>query len=419
MIDTQKKIVTLPLVEREQLTDSWLMERLETLLPSIMIDHNFDMWIVIGREYNEDPVAESLFPSSVDSSRRLTIFVFSLNHDHTVDRLVINNNPSFEPFYTRVWKPLIETQWECLLKLIQEKNPNSIAVNTSDTFAVSDGLTHSFYKELEELLGEKFSQRITSSEPLVIDWLQLRTNKEMCYYPTIAELARQIAQTALSNAVIHPGITTTKDVVDWIRQEVLNLGITTSFYPTVDIQRQGSKEDRLDSVTIEKGDIVHLDFGIHYLGLATDTQQLAYILKEGETDVPNGLKSAMKTATHFEDIVTSLFKEGVSGNEIFTESMNKALNEQINAMLYSHPIGFTCHGIGPIIGLFDQQKEIPIRGELTVKNNTCYALEFNIRQYIPEWGHEIPIYLEEPILFSNGKVSYMAKRQKKFYLIHS
>lgn len=405
----------LPVKERERTKDRWLKIRLDTILPAIMDKHQLDMWVIVGREYQEDPIAETLFPAAVDSSRRLTMLVFLLQADKTVKRYVIHANPAFAPFYEMIWKPSEEDQWGCLARIIHEKNPRQIGVNVSSHFSFCDGLTHTFYEKLREVVGEKYASSVVSAEQVALDWLQIRSKEELAAYPAIAEIAGGLVRTALSNEVIHPGITTTTDVVDWIRQRVSDLGMQTSFYPTVDVVRRGG--DRLEGVVIMPGDIVHIDFGIHYLGLATDTQQLAYVLHAGEDAAPEGLQAAMRTAIRLEEIIAENFVEGRSGNEIFLSSIKQAEQEGINAMIYSHPLGNHCHAAGPLIGLYDRQQEIPVKGELIVQNHTCYALEFNIRQYIPEWEQEIAIYLEESISFSESKVQYLAKRQVEYYLI--
>ncbi len=414
----QPTMAILPLKNREEMMNRWLFHRLNTLLPNLMMKHKLDMWIVIGREYNEDPVLKSLYPSAIDSSRRLTILVFYLDYKQILHRFVIHQNPSFESFYERVWNPTVfhEDQWECLQRIVIEKKPNNIAVNSSKNYAAADGLGHSLFKKLKELLAED-GEKLVSSEGLVVDWLSMRSEKELISYPSIAKLALQIAKQALSREVIHPGITTTEDVVDWIRQKVLDLGLETSFYPTVDVQRKGSTVDRLEGVEILPGDIVHLDFGIRYLGLATDTQQLAYVLRAGESEPPEGLRLAFDTALRLEDIIFENLKPSKTGNTVFLQSMEQAKLEDIQAMIYSHPVGVHCHELGALIGLYDQQRSIPIKGDLLIQENTCYAMEFNIRQYVQEWNQEVPLYLEEPIAILNGRAQYMADRQTSFYLI--
>ncbi|MEL3973307.1 M24 family metallopeptidase [Rossellomorea oryzaecorticis] len=406
----------LPLKKREEIHNRWLFHRLNTLLPALMKKHELDMWVVIGREYHEDPVLKTLYPSAIDSSRRLTILVFWLDEGEQLKRWVIQPNPSFEPFYERIWNRAEGDQWECLKNTVEKCGPERIGLNYSHTFAASDGLSHSYFEQLQMVL-EDYSDRFVSAQHLIVDWLSNRSDKEMKAYPAIAELAREITEEALSSRVIHPGITTTEDVVDWIRQRVLDLGLETSFYPTVDLQRKGSEMDRLEGEIIRPGDVVHLDFGIRYLGLATDTQQLAYVLKPGETEAPEGLQSAFFTALRLEDILSFHMKEGKTGNEVFRAAMASAKKEQIDAMIYCHPVGSHCHEAGALIGLYDQQGDVPIRGDLPLTANTCYAMEFNIRQFVPEWGQEVPIYLEEPVALLDGKVEYMAKRQMGFYLI--
>ncbi|MDX8344446.1 M24 family metallopeptidase [Rossellomorea sp. YZS02] len=415
---SEKNIIpaVLPLKKREETQNRWLFHRLNTLLPTLMEKHDVNMWIVVGREYNEDPVLKSLYPASIDSSRRLTILVFYLDSGKHLRRWVLHPNPNFEPFYERVWNPEECDQWECLRRLVDEHNPDNIALNYSSTFAVADGLSHSHFQHLSMLLDDH-SHKFTSAQHVIVDWLSIRTSKELVAYPSIAELGRTIAEEALSRAVIHPGITTTEDVVDWIRQRVLDEGMETSFYPTVDLQRKGSDMDRLEGEIIRFGDIVHLDFGIRYLGLTTDTQQLAYVLYPGEVEAPEGLQSAFETALRFEDIITEEMKIGRTGNEVFYRAMKKAREEEIEAMLYSHPIGNHCHEAGALIGLYDVQGDIPIRGDLPLTANSCYAMEFNIKQYIPEWNQIIPIYLEEPVAFMQNRLEYMSKRQTSFYLI--
>ncbi len=405
----------LSLKKREETQNRWLFHRLNTLLPSIMEKHDLNMWIVVGREYNEDPILKSLYPAGIDGSRRLTILVFYLKEGQ-VSRWVLHPNPTFEPFYERIWNPKEGDQWECLKQLVKEVNPDKIGLNYSSIFAAADGLSHSHYQQLSMLLDEH-SHTFVSAQPLIVDWLSIRSSKELMAYPSIAELTRELAEEALSRKVIHPGITTTEDVVDWIRQRVLDAGLETSFYPTVDLQRKGSDMDRLEGEIIRCGDIVHLDFGIRYLGLATDTQQLAYVLHPGEEDAPEGLQSAFETALRLEDIITEEMTVGRTGNEVFERIMKKARDEEIEAMLYSHPIGNHCHEAGALIGLYDQQGYVPIKGDLPLTPNTCYAMEFNIKQFIPEWGQIVPIYLEEPVAFIQNRLEYMAKRQTEFYLI--
>lgn len=399
--------------------DQWLNLRLDTILKEAMKKADIPMWIAISKEYNEDPVVESLTPTAHDSSRRLSIFVFVLNKkSNQVERYLIGSpHPALSGLYESIWNRGEETQWERLKKLVEEKQPAKIGINQSQNIAVADGLTHSFYKVLSNELGADWSAKFVSAEHIVIHWFLKQSNDQMMTYPFLADLTNNLAKTALSNEVIYPGITTTTEVVEWIRQRILDLGIKTSFYTTVDIQRKGSKIDRIFETTIVPGDIVHLDFGIEYLGLSTDTQQLAYVLKKGETQPPDGLLAAFKQALLMEDIVMENMKPGKTGNEVFEASMEEAKKKSLQAMLYSHPVGAHCHEAGPSIGQYDLQGKIPFRGDLEIVSNSAYALEFNIKALIPEWGNETYIYLEQPIAVYEDGADYLTPRQETFYLI--
>ncbi|WP_026692284.1 M24 family metallopeptidase [Peribacillus kribbensis] len=412
-LSAKEELGILPLKEREALKDKWLDIRLSRLIPELMAKHKVDMWIMGGREYNEDPLLETFFPSSIDSSRRLTLIVFSLQKGKEAERLVIHQNPEFKPFYHPVWNIQNEDQWQCLERIIKERNPERIALNVSGTHAVCDGLSHSLFEKIRHYIHEAGSPEIVSAEAIAVEWLETRLSEELETYGEIAEMTRRIA--AESFTAIIPGITSTRDAVDWIRQRVLDLGLKTSFYPTVDVQRKGSMNSRMSDTIIREGDIVHLDFGIHYLGFSTDTQLLAYAASEGI--VPRELQGLMEKANRLEDIIGEQFILGRTGNQIFEHSLEQAKKEGLQAMIYSHPLGYQCHGAGPIIGLYDQQGPVPIRGEYPLRDHTCFALEFNLTQFIEGWGQDVIMYMEESAAFMNGKLTYLTRRQKEFYLI--
>jgi Xaa-Pro aminopeptidase len=415
--DRSKNILSLK--KQEEIRDNWLNIRLNSVLIEAMQKADIPMWVVISKEYNEDPVVETLTPCEHDSSRRLSIFVFVLNGDkQKIERYLIGSpHPALVGMYEFIWDRDKETQWERLRKLVEEKQPSKIGINNSTNIAVADGLTHSLYETLCNAIGATWTEKLVTAEKIIIHWFLKRSKEEMITYPFLADLTSNLAKTAISNEVIYPGITTTTDVVTWIRQKVLDLGLKTSFYPTVDIQRKESVVDRLSNTTIMPGDIVHLDFGLEYLGLATDTQQLAYVLNQGESSPPVGLQTAFTQALVFEDVVMKYMRPGKTGNEIFENSIDEAKKRSIQAMLYSHPLGNHCHEAGPLIGLFDQQKKIPFRGELEIVSQSAYALEFNVKAYIPEWDQETHIYLEQPVAVNEDGAYYLTARQESFYLI--
>ena len=412
--------------ERGRVVDEILEDRLDNLLPKLMEREDIDMWIIISREYNEDPVMKTMLPSTWLNARRRTIMVFSRIEDSTgIEKLAIARY-SVGRLLKGAWNiDVYPDQWEALIDVIVRQDPQSIGINISEHFALADGLVHTEYDALFEYLPSKYHNRIVSAEGLSIAWLETRSEKELAIYPMICRMGHSILQEGLSEKVIHPGITSTDDVVWWLRNRVTELGLDTWFHPTVSIQRKDSENfdhlrtfsKRPDERIIQHGDLLHVDFGITYLRLNTDQQQHFYVLKPGETEVPSSLVEAFSRTRRLQDILTTAFKDGKSGNKVLEEALAQAQSEGIVASIYTHPIGFHGHAAGPTIGLWDQQGGVSGRGDYPLFPNTAYSIELNASSEIPEWGKIIRIMLEEDGVFDGSEFWYLDGRQQGIFTI--
>jgi Xaa-Pro aminopeptidase len=411
----------LPLSEQARVKNEWLDHRLHHILPEIMKRTEIDMWVVLAREYNEDPVLESLFPGGVMTASRLTGLIFFRNSDGEVERFSLNSSQSsgpFSRFYTPLWRRGEETQWERLRKLIDEKQPRTIGVNRSEKSAHADGLSAYLYDQLRSILSDEYTKRIVSAEDLVIGWMETRSHKELDIYSGINHIIHSIIDEAFSLDTIHVGVTTTTDLEWWMMEQVRALGLRPWFPFDVDVQRRGEEEKRKTDTVIKPGDLLHCDVGLDYLGLKTDTQRLAYVVPLGEDDAPEGLKTALRTANRFQDIVCENFITGKTGNEILSASLQQAESENIKAQLYTHPIGYYGHGPGPVMGLWDNQDHVPGSGDNILYPDTCYALELNIAQRVPEWDNqEVFIFLEQTVAFTGENIKYLDGRQTELILV--
>ena len=410
------------LPRRDQVTvrNQWLTRRLDQILPQIMAETGIDMWIVLAREFNEDPLLFSMFPAPVVNASRLTGLIFCRKGDGKVECLNLYSNKSgaLQPYYQPVWEKGIETQWERLYKIVQEKDPQKIGLNFSENYGLADGLSSFLYRRVLEAIGPEYATRVVSAETLGLRWLETRLPEELDAYPGINSIMDAVIEEMFSSATIHPGVTTTTDVEWRFMDTVRQLGLDINFKPDVDLQRQGQSDTKMSNTLILPGDLLRCDVGLQYLGLNTDTQKMAYVLKRGEKTAPDGLKRALENCNRFQEIVCKNMAEGKTGNQVFADSKQEASQAGIQADLYAHPIGFHVHGAGPIIGLWDQQGFIPGRGEIPVHANTCYALELFTRQHLPEWGQEINIYLEQVIAFTGDRVDFIGKRQDELLLIN-
>ena len=417
----------LSLKERAALQDDLLTDRLDNLLPRLMRQEEIDMWVIIGREYHEDPVLSTILPATWLHARRRTILLLTdSGSTKGVERLAVARYNIGELF-SGAWNPEKEpNQWKRLATLISERAPKKIGLNFSPQFAHADGLTKAEWDSLNHYLTPALKNKIVSAENLAVNWLQIRTNKELQIYETICNIGHGIIAQGFSEKVIHPGVTTTEDVVWWLREKVAALKLQTWFHPTVDVQRSnpGSGDSERSFAkqpgkeVILHGDLLHVDFGISYLGLQTDVQQLAYVLKPGEKDAPVYLKEALLTGNRLQDILTSSFALNKTGNDILKIALNQAKKEGINPSIYTHPIGYHGHGAGPAIGMWDMQGGVPGTGDFSLLYNTAYAIELNAKKIIPQWNNkEIRIMLEEQAVFTTEGVRYMDGRQKALLLI--
>ena len=282
----------LPLRTRAVVRNDWLKQRLDTLLPALMAREGFDMWIIAAREYNEDPVIMTMLPEPSMAARRRTILVFSRRADGSVERLTLDRY-GFGEFYTKGWDPESEEQDACLARVVKERDPKVIGLNYSATFAFGDGLTHQEHTRIAAALGKKYMDRTTSAERLCVGWLEQRIPAELGVYPSIVAIGHAIIAEAYSSRTIQPGSTTTEDVVWWMRQTMLDAGLHAWFQPSITIQAPDERWDNIQRtddrrILIQPGDLLHCDMGFYYLGLATDQQQNAYILKPGETERRRG-----------------------------------------------------------------------------------------------------------------------------------
>ena len=409
----------LPLREQLAVRNRWLTARLDDVLPEIMARESVDLWLVIAREYNEDPVIMTLLPQPAMAARRRTILAFFRNADGSVDRLTLSRY-GMPGYYVHGWDPEVEAQYDCLARVVREHDPQTIALNVSDTFAFGDGLSHNEYGLLADALGDDLMARTVSGERLCVGWLERRTEDELAVYPGIVQMGHAIIAEAFSSRVIHPGVTTTEDVVWWMRQTMQDLGLAAWFQPDVELQAPGEAYDKRENrrTRIMPGDLLWCDMGFKYLGLATDQQQHAYVLKPGESDAPAGLKAALADGNRLQDILMEEIRVGRTGNEILASALERARSEDITPSVYCHPIGHHGHAAGPTIGMWDQQDGVPGTGDYPVFDDTCYSVELNVTRSVDEWdGQLVRMMLEEDAALSGGSMRWLDGRLTQFHLI--
>ena len=438
--------------EQAEMQQRWLAQRMETVLPALLRKHGVEFWVVPMREYNEDPVFTSIVSPTTFAARRRTIYVFhdscarTAGHGRaapgnpqpecTVERIALGGTSQGGVFravrstqaaagpagsqtqrQAELWG---DEQWRVLRQLVEEKQPAAITVNASRTWAFSDGLSAGELEGMRDALGPAWAAKIKRVDELAVDFIASRLPEEEIVFKRMTEIVWGIIDTAFSNAVITPGVTRTEDVVWWMRQKVNDLGLGSWFQPSVDVQRMGVSAEQLgDNPIIQRGDVLHCDFGIVAHRLNTDTQHMGYVLREGETSVPSGIQRALENSNKLQDIVVAELKPGRTGNDVLRSSLARMKQMGIDGTVYSHPIGVHGHGAGPLIGLWDYQEGVPGRGDAKVIPSMWYSIELQATTPVPEWSNQ-PVRSaqeEDIIIDANGTVRWALARQTKFWLV--
>lgn len=400
--------------DQAPLVRQWIARRFDDLLPGLMRREGIDMWIVVSREYNDDPVFRSMSPLTTFSSRRRTILVFSDRGGKTVERLSIGRF-DYEGLFTLVATPN-DGQGEGLRKLVTERDPKVIGINTSEAWNHADGLTANEKDNLLKTLGSTYAARVKSAEMLAVGWLEVKLPEETTAYRHVMTIAHQVIREAFSNNVITPGKTTTEDVVWWMRQRVADMGLGSWFHPSVSIQRMGGQVPA--SQIILPGDLLHTDFGLVYLGFSTDTQHHAYVLKPGETDAPAGIRAGLAAANRLQDLTMAHAKPGGTGNAALAGALAQAKAEGLTPSIYCHPIGYHGHAAGPPIGMTDYQTGVPVRGDYVFRPDTWHSIELNVAHRVPEWNNQVVRFaLEEDAALLATGWDWIDGRQTRLYLI--
>ena len=415
----------LPWRARVEPVNRVLKERLDTLLPRLMREAGIDMWLVIARELNEDPVYFTLAPEpGGDTARRTTMLLF---HDRGegggVERLTVSRYP-LGGLYEAAWEGgEVDQQWRRLAELVRERNPRRIGIDVSRHWAVADGLSAGLRERLGEALGQELVSRLVPAETLVVRWLETRTETELEIYGQAVALARSVIAEAFSDRVVTPGVTTTDDVAWYIHERFAALDLPIWFPPYVNLQRKGTACAAAapfcgEEGVIRRGDVLHTDVGICYLRVCTDTQEMGYVLRLGETAPPPGLERALQVGNRWQDLLTGEMRSGRSGNETLAAARAAAEREGIQAAVYSHPIGFFGHAPGATIGMWDNQGPTPVQGDWPVHPNTAWAIEGNVKVAVPEWGGQlVQMKLEQSAGFDGERITYLAGRQTTWHRV--
>jgi Xaa-Pro aminopeptidase len=425
----QKRVEPLPKLlsvrEQQAVRESWLKKRLDTMLLPMMRQQKIEMWIVTNEEFHPDPVTEYIAPPLPYNGRR-DFFIFADRGGDKLDRIALVRYPEehLKNFFEVLNPPGRDTA-ATLRRLVEERNPKTIALNMGGTRGATNGLTHDAYKFLAETLGQDLASRFVSAAPLIVEYMDTRLPEELEHYRTAVAVTDILTQRAFSNEVITPGKTTVGDVRFWFLQQVNNLGLGVWFQADLRVQRQSTETGKTlqflsvaeESMVIKRGDVIHIDCGLNYLGLSTDWQKMAYVLREGEKDVPEGLKKALANTNRLQDALFTHIKPGANGFEVYEATMADMKTAGIEAMIYSHSVGNQGHALGASIDFRRPTAGAP--QEPPFREGSYTSIELNTSTPVAEWGgQKVTIMMEDDAYLTKDGMKWFRPRQTAFYIIH-
>ena len=399
------------------------MLRLDTLLPRIMRETGFDMWIILTQEDNVDAVFRTMIPMDTWNRRDLILVFYDRGPDKGIERLNVSRM-NMRGFHENAWDYRFEKKspWECLARIVRERDPKRIGINESEVIWAADGLSATLKKRLTHAIDQKYVNRLHSAEELCMLWLETLLEEELDLYERAVQIAHALIAETYSSKVITPGVTTVDDLIYYYWQRAANFGLEKAFNPSFSLR--GRHPDMIakygkDDKTIRRGDLLHCDLGVIYLRYYTDHQEWAYVLRRGEKDVPKTFKKVMAEGNRLQDIFCGEFKLGLTGNQLLKNILTTAREKGIRKpKIYSHSIGYYLHEPGPLIGLPEEQENTGGRGEVKLVYNSTFTAELSVTYPIAEWdGKELRMGLEQIIAFTKDGTQFLDGRQTKFHIV--
>ena len=425
-----REVKLLPWSQQIALRELWLQKRHQMILP-MMRAHGIGMWIVVNEEFHDDPLTQYIAPPRPYAGGR-DFFVFIDTGIDTGEKGL--RKIAITGFAEENLKQFFESPDEprpadkVLPELYEQYKPSKIAISIGARRGVQRSLTHDTYNFLAEKMGPEAAQHFVPAADLIEDYLATRIPEEFDTYTTMVELTDQLTRRALSNEVITPGKTTVGDIRRWLYDALGRNSVGTWFQPDLRVQRHGKKNDTSrgflavspESIIIERGDVLHLDFGITYMGLNTDWQKMAYMLRVGEKEPSAGLKHAMKNTNELQDALTlrAARPDRIAG-DVYNQAMEEMKQKGIEAQIYSHPVGNQGHGLGPSIDFRAAQREDMAANQAKrLRKGSYLSVELNTQTAVPEWDNQkVYIMMEDDAYLTDEGYKFFRPRQEQFYLV--
>lgn len=388
-------------------------DKFDLVLPQAMKENQIDMWIITGREGKFDPLYRDLGAGYVG---RNGYYIFFDKGNGRIERSVLGID-GYLLEQSGAWDYF--GQESELKDFVLKRDPKKIGLNMSRDIGRADGLSHTEYAELSEILGKKYQERFVSAEKLYSDFKSRHTATEIAAFAEAGNHSYRIAERALSNEVITPGVTRLEEVAWWMLEQLHNANLESSFgMPSVYVTGPDGIVATSNDRIIQRGDIMMIDWGVGYLSYYTDMKRIAYVLKEEEKEIPLGIRHAFDQGLKARKVVTDAIKPGFTaqqnmdriyaalvsaGFDRMKEFNKPGVSEKTDVMIGCHSVGDWGHGTGPSIAHFN-----PLQLTYTIKPTNLLSIELFAYTPLPEWGgKKLRIPLEDDAIVTERGVEWV------------
>jgi Xaa-Pro aminopeptidase len=403
-------------------TNQIRLDKFDLILPEAMRENKFDMWIIMSREGNFDPLYSDMGEGYVGHNG---YYIFTDTGSPRIERAVLG----IDGYLLEETKAYDYFGSESELKeFVAKRDPKRIGLNMSKDIGGADGLSYTGRQELAEILGKKYEARFVSAEKLVSDFRSRHVASEIAAFAEAGDYSYQFAERALSNEVITPGVTTLEDVAWWMKEQLFKNNLQSSFgMPSIYVTGPNGIEATSTDRIIQRGDILMLDWGVGFMNMYTDMKRIAYVLKEGEKEVPKSIQHAFDQALKVRYIVTSTIKPGVTAQQNM-DNVYKALqsagysriefnkpnaDDKTDVIIGCHSVGDWGHGTGPSIAHFN-----PVQLTYIIKPSNFLSIELFAYTPMPEWGgKKLRIPLEDDAIVTERGVEWLYPVNQRVQLI--
>jgi Xaa-Pro aminopeptidase len=404
-------------------------EKFDLVLPGAMRDNKIDMWINVMQDGHTDALALDLGVNIRMSILETTVFVIITDRgDEGIECAVLGPGRGDPDLYS------ISGSGDDLGAFVAERDPKRIAVNMSDDLPIANGMSHTGYLKLVRLIGDKYASRLVSSGNLVTDFRVRRVQSEIIAFAKIAEIQRQLMEETYRRIV--PGKTTREELGWWVQDQLLEKGLLPDLVP----RGPSAPGGRLSRHVYQRGDFLSWDWGLEYLNFGTDIKRYAYILREGETDIPKGIQHVWNRGLKAREILRKTIKIGYAAGEMLdmivkaleaegfvytpSDDVSSQYRDLMNALGDSDKSGFTidCHTVGntgnseielgPSMAPFR-----PFRSHLKIQQNNIFAFEFVVNTWNPDTNSRMSLNLEDDAIVTEKGVEALYPHNDRIIVI--